>query len=267
MAPFDDRAVAREALRDAGFGSGVIPVAWDEIAALGLGRSSARTGRGRHDHRDQGRFPRRRPRRPLRRPEHGVDYVRGGGAGRGTLVPDDQEAALAALASLVRAKSDARVVAVVGSDRQDVDQGHPRGALQRRRADDLGRGEPNNEIGLPLTVCRLEPETEVLVTEMGMRGLGQIAALCEIARPDVVLVTSIGPEHLELVGTVEQWPRRTPRRSRRSAGRDRRRAGATPPSWRRSRARRHRDPCGSTGPRSTASGHDWRFPLPVGDLA
>ena len=39
---------------------------------------------------------------------------------------------------------------------------------------------------------------------MGMRGLGQIAALCEIARPDVAVVTSIGPEHLELVGTVER---------------------------------------------------------------
>ena len=60
----------------------------------------------------------------------------------------------------------------------------------------------NNEIGLPLTVCRLEPDTAVLVTEMGMRGLGQIAALCAIARPDVTIVTSIGPEHLELVGTV-----------------------------------------------------------------
>ena len=53
-------------------------------------------------------------------------------------------------------------------------------------------------------MCRLEPETEVLVTEMGMRGLGQIAALCAIALPDLALVTSIGPEHLELVGTVER---------------------------------------------------------------
>ena len=62
----------------------------------------------------------------------------------------------------------------------------------------------NNEIGLPLTVCRLEPETEILVTEMGMRGLGQIAELCAVARPHLALVTSIGPEHLELVGTVER---------------------------------------------------------------
>src|SRR6185436_11585224 len=60
----------------------------------------------------------------------------------------------------------------------------------------------NNELGLPLTVLRLEPETRVLVAEMGMRGLGQIAELCAVARPTVALVTSIGPEHLELVGTV-----------------------------------------------------------------
>ena len=39
---------------------------------------------------------------------------------------------------------------------------------------------------------------------MGMRGLGQIAALCAIARPDVVVVPHIGPEHLELLGTVER---------------------------------------------------------------
>ena len=65
----------------------------------------------------------------------------------------------------------------------------------------------NNELGLPLTVLRLEPETQVLVTEMGMRGLGQVAELCEIARPTLALVTSIGPEHLELVGTVENVAR------------------------------------------------------------
>ena len=73
----------------------------------------------------------------------GVEHVADAAArGAATLVPDDQEAALAALASLVRSKSEARVVAVVGSDRQDVDQGHPRGALQCRHPDGLGGGEP-----------------------------------------------------------------------------------------------------------------------------
>ena len=42
----------------------------------------------------------------------------------------------------------------------------------------------NNEIGLPLTVLRLEPDTRILVTEMGMRGIGQIAALCAVARSE-----------------------------------------------------------------------------------
>ena len=62
----------------------------------------------------------------------------------------------------------------------------------------------NNEVGLPLTVLRLEPDTRILVTEMGMRGIGQIAALCAIAKPDVAVVPHIGPEHLELLGSVER---------------------------------------------------------------
>jgi UDP-N-acetylmuramoyl-tripeptide--D-alanyl-D-alanine ligase len=65
----------------------------------------------------------------------------------------------------------------------------------------------NNELGLPLTVLRLEPETRVLITEMGMRGVGQIAELCAVARPTLALITSIGPEHLELVGTIEDVAR------------------------------------------------------------
>ncbi len=61
----------------------------------------------------------------------------------------------------------------------------------------------NTEIGLPLAVLSAEPETEVLVLEMAMRGLGQIAELCEIAEPDVAAITNVGPVHLELLGTLE----------------------------------------------------------------
>ena len=135
----------------------------------------------------------------------GVEHVADAAArGAATLVPEDQEAALAALAALVRSRSDARVVAVVGStgktSTKDI-----LGALCSAQTPTIwAEASQNNEIGLPLTVCRLEPETRVLVTEMGMRGLGQIASLCDIARPDLVVVSSIGPEHLELVGTVER---------------------------------------------------------------
>jgi UDP-N-acetylmuramoyl-tripeptide--D-alanyl-D-alanine ligase len=61
----------------------------------------------------------------------------------------------------------------------------------------------NTEIGLPLAILDAEPGTEVLVLEMAMRGLGQIAELSEIAEPDVGVITNVGPVHLELLGTLE----------------------------------------------------------------
>ncbi len=61
----------------------------------------------------------------------------------------------------------------------------------------------NTEIGLPLALLAAPRETEVLVMEMAMRGLGQIEHLCEIAEPDVAAITNIGPVHLELLGTLE----------------------------------------------------------------
>ena len=129
-----------------------------------------------------------------------VDEARERGAA--TLVPDDQEAALAALASLVRSKSTASVVAVVGSAGKTTTKDILAALCAPHVPTIWAEKSLNNEIGLPLTVCRLEPETEVLVTEMGMRGLGQVAALCEIARPTIVVVPHVGPEHLELLGTV-----------------------------------------------------------------
>ncbi len=135
----------------------------------------------------------------------GVRYVEEARArGAATLVPVDQEAALAALATLVRDRSGAQVVAVVGStgktSTKDI-----LGALCAPHAPTIwSERSMNNEIGLPLTLFRLEPDTEIVVAEMGMRGLGQVAALCRVARPSVALVTHIGPEHLELLGSVDR---------------------------------------------------------------
>lgn len=61
----------------------------------------------------------------------------------------------------------------------------------------------NTEIGLPLALLAAPPETEILVMEMAMRGMGQIAELCAIAEPDVAAITNVGPVHLELLGTLE----------------------------------------------------------------
>ena len=135
----------------------------------------------------------------------GVAYVEDARSrGAATLIPDDQDSALAALASLVRAKSEAQVVAVVGSAGKTTTK-DILGALCAPQVPTIwSERSLNNEIGLPLTVLRLEQETQVLVAEMGMRGMGQIAALCAVARPHVALVPHIGPEHLELLGSVER---------------------------------------------------------------
>lgn len=61
----------------------------------------------------------------------------------------------------------------------------------------------NTEIGLPLTILAAPDETDTLVLEMAMRGVGQIAELANIAEPDVGVITSVGPVHLELLGSVE----------------------------------------------------------------
>src|SRR4029077_20021206 len=59
------------------------------------------------------------------------------------------------------------------------------------------------EIGVPITLCRLEPDTEVCILELAMRGFGQIAELCAVARPAIGVITNIGPVHLELVESVQ----------------------------------------------------------------
>jgi UDP-N-acetylmuramoyl-tripeptide--D-alanyl-D-alanine ligase len=62
----------------------------------------------------------------------------------------------------------------------------------------------NTEIGLPLTVLEAPAGLQLMVLEMAMRGMGQIAELARIAQPEVGVITNIGPVHLELVGSVER---------------------------------------------------------------
>lgn len=180
----------------------MIPLAWGEVVALRLGqlRGAPADGVVRRVH-DDSRTA--RPGDLFVALNTGTRYVDAAlDAGAATLVPDDQEGALAALASLVRSRSAARVVAVVGSTGKTSTKDALAALCGAVTPTVAAAASRNNELGLPLTVLELEPETAVLVTEMGMRGHGQIAELCAIARPELVLVTSIGPEHLELVGTV-----------------------------------------------------------------
>ena len=139
----------------------------------------------------------------------GVDFVehalaRGAAA---ALVPADASAALAAIGGEVRARSSAKVVGITGSTGKTSTKDILFALCAPHRLTVANEGNYNNEIGVPLTLCRLEPETELLIAEMGMRGLGQIAWLASFTRPDVGVITNVGPVHLELVETVENVAR------------------------------------------------------------
>jgi UDP-N-acetylmuramoyl-tripeptide--D-alanyl-D-alanine ligase len=123
------------------------------------------------------------------------------------LVPPDGHAALAAIGRAVRERSSARVVGITGSTGKTSTKDILYALCAPHARTIANEGNFNNELGVPLTLCRLEEDTEICISEMGMRGLGQIAALAATAKPDIGVVTNVGPVHLELVETIENVAR------------------------------------------------------------
>ncbi len=135
----------------------------------------------------------------------GVDFVRHALA-RGAaaaLVPDDPHAALAQIGGAVRAGSRARVVAITGSYGKTTTKDILAALCAPQARTVAAEASYNAELGVPLTLCRIEPDTEICVLELAMRGAGQIAALAAFARPHIGVITNIGPVHLELLGSLE----------------------------------------------------------------
>jgi UDP-N-acetylmuramoyl-tripeptide--D-alanyl-D-alanine ligase len=120
-----------------------------------------------------------------------------------TLVPNDPFAALAAIGRGVRDRSEARVVGITGSMGKTSTKDILAALCMPSARTIAAEASYNNEIGVPLTLCRLERDTEVCILELAMRGFGQIAALAEVARPEVGVITNIGPVHLELVDSLD----------------------------------------------------------------
>ena len=119
-----------------------------------------------------------------------------------TLVPDDDFAAMAAIGRAVRDRSSADVVGITGSTGKTSTKDILAALVRPHRRTVAAEASYNAELGVPLTLARLEPDTEVLIAELAMRGFGQIRDLCEIARPTLGAITAVGPVHLEFVGDV-----------------------------------------------------------------
>ena len=119
------------------------------------------------------------------------------------VVVADGERAPGALAAGVRARSAACVVGITGSNGKTTVKTLLAGILSRHAPTHFSSGSFNNEIGLPLTVLSVPPDTRFVVLEMGAGKPGDIAYLAQIAKPRIGLVNNIAPAHLERMGSIE----------------------------------------------------------------
>lgn len=120
--------------------------------------------------------------------------------GPGVVEVDDPLSALQELAQKYLADYPVPVVAITGSNGKTSTKDMIKQVLSTKWSVHATEGNHNNEIGVPLTVLGLDEHHEILVVEMGMRGLGQIRRLTEISPPNYGVITNIGPVHLELLG-------------------------------------------------------------------
>jgi UDP-N-acetylmuramoyl-tripeptide--D-alanyl-D-alanine ligase len=111
--------------------------------------------------------------------------------------------ALLKLAAAERRGAAATVIGVTGANGKTSTKDLIAAVLSPRLRTHASRASFNNEVGLPLTILDAPADTEALVCEMGARRAGDVALLCRVARPDVVVVTNVGVAHLEIFGSWE----------------------------------------------------------------
>ena len=119
------------------------------------------------------------------------------------IVVRDTQDALTRGAAAWRAQFSLPLVGVAGSNGKTTVKEMIAAILGRRGSTLATRGNLNNHIGVPLTLYRLEAAHRHAVIEIGANRAGEVAALLELARPTVGLITNAGAEHLEGFGSIE----------------------------------------------------------------
>ncbi len=114
----------------------------------------------------------------------------------------DTRRALQAMAAAYRRRLHAAVLGVTGSVGKTTVKEMAADVLARRLPTARSRGNWNNDIGLPLSVLAMPPDSRVGVFELGVSHPGDMDALLPILRPDWGLVTNIAPVHLEFFGSL-----------------------------------------------------------------
>ncbi len=115
--------------------------------------------------------------------------------------------ALQQIARYWRRKLNLRVIGITGSVGKSTTKEMIAEVLGTRFRTLKTPGNLNNEIGLPLTITRLSPGHQYAVMEMGFFVIGEIAFLCDIAQPQIGVVSNIGTVHAERAGSQENIAR------------------------------------------------------------
>lgn len=124
-------------------------------------------------------------------------------AGGPCVVVDDPLRALQVFAAAHRARFDIPVIAITGSCGKTSTKDMIAAVLASNYRVAKTEGNLNNAIGLPLSLLAIDDATEAAVLEMGANHRGEIAELCEIAKPNETAITMIAEAHLEGFGSVE----------------------------------------------------------------
>lgn len=109
--------------------------------------------------------------------------------------------ALQALGSFWREKNKFTVVGITGSNGKTTTKEFAKALIGPSRRCHASEGSFNNHWGVPISLLKAAPDTEVVIQEMGMNHRGELTELCKIARPNVVLCTMVGRAHIGELGS------------------------------------------------------------------
>lgn len=123
--------------------------------------------------------------------------------GENFIFVDDVLKSLQHLALMYRQSLNAKILAITGSNGKTTTKELVTAVLSSERKTISTIGNFNNHIGVPLSILNIKQETEIAVIEMGANHRGEIEQLCEIALPNIGIITNIGKAHLEGFGNFE----------------------------------------------------------------
>jgi len=116
---------------------------------------------------------------------------------------DNTMTALGAIAALYRSMFKIPAIGITGSVGKTTTKEMCAEVISRKYNVHKNAGNFNNEIGVPLTIFGLDDSHDILISEMGMSGFGEIDRISKMVKPEIVIMTNIGMSHIELLGSQE----------------------------------------------------------------